>query len=97
MICNNGPKSVVLRSSDGKEGMKSNVQCHALFILQGRLGAVCHGYYLLTYCVELLLLGARARVGKGGGSFVVSLATCTQPGLLENGVDQQETKCFNIN
>lgn len=95
MICNNGPKSVVLRSSDGKEGMKSNVQCHALFILQGRLGAVCHGYYLLTY---LLTAWSCCYLEHGhgleGDSFVVSSATSTQLGLLESGVDRQETKAL---
>lgn len=66
MICNNGPKSVLLRSSVGKEGMKSIVQGHALFIQVVWGLFVTDTTYLLTYCVELLLLGARARVGKGG-------------------------------
>lgn len=53
VICNSGHKSVVLRSSDGKEGIQSNVQGHALFV---KVVWGCLSRILLTYCVELLLL-----------------------------------------
>lgn len=77
------------------EGRDEKHRSRSCVVYPGRLGAVCHGYYLLTYLLRGVAVTWSTGTGwKGGGSFVVSLATCTQPGLLESGVDRQETKAL---